>query len=985
MASAPRQGRKGGKISSSPALAPKEPTPAALSPGTQLPGGAFPNDPENELNFDLEALIQHKKANKPSPGTTVTPGDNVFKFDMDSVDQVALGTVIGGTKSVKADSRKPEASADEVSKRFVPLAEAARPNGVALCDVTVEESLTFKEEDVLVSRHPHILLKLAVALASPSTKAKVMVVVPRYFEVTPMADTIRGMKDTESGATREVGELKGQQFVGKESCQLWVVSAETALVYLHSQKSLAPFTHLIVPGASRMTPLLSYFLWGLRERVFRRSHNLDTTAPKLQVAICASASTKRNVLDFFADQSVKVLDHPSWDDNREMFSYDESTALAGLDVLEVAVDKSGKFPGPHRKLVEHTIKIACNIVSKMTESAKRPLVIYVFAADVRDVVDGLRSANLKDTNVQAGRSAVGEPDVDSPTASSKGHTVFVVHQSSSSPLVDTECNGVDFVLDMGTTRRFSTQSRSESFIGTTTSEWASKADILERKELLGEFQKGGYFALYPVAAEEVFPQKDLNQCILSEVEDALLQCLRAEMPLDVVEDPILPVTKETLELATADLCEKCFVADPTGRNITFMGEMGCRLPLGIDLSYYVISGCTVGLGAAAACIAAVCSIPCFSSPTEKALEARKTYAGELLTQSDTLSDAVLFVHWMMLKAEGKSTTEFSKSVEANEVKLEQVKVLLEYVFLQLSDYLFLEDVNLISTLTSIKDSIKANTTLLTCLKGASFARGAIFVRESGNLANKARSGAFVFVRTSKKVLPNSNYNSQVPWEANAALVPIDIRNFPTLVVVSRVSLLSTSCLFTSLLLFSPQVEYSEPVDVSGKGKFVHFGVTNNHQMKRFTVSIEDAASILDFRQKWNQSLGYLAALRKMHRPISQRRFALELKAVDRLFHLEDFQAEVQRDLLNLITELEVTEHQSSFATKTIHCFAPIAVLSEDKAPEPAMDVTVSKKFHDGDLWKAAASPASVSPGTQTASPQHLVPDPSGATLLRGRR
>ncbi|EPY23880.1 ATP-dependent RNA helicase [Strigomonas culicis] len=988
MASAPRQGRKGGKITASPAVVANDPSPSALSPGSQLPGATgFPSDPNVVFDFNLEALLGNKKQKKAaqeagdSPATTaappaapVTAESNVFKFDVDAIQQVAQGVVIGGAKSFRTDThaRKPDASLEDVAKKLSTIFQAQRPSGAnnKSHEVAAQALKDLEDCDVLLSQRTMLTMKIATMLSKKVEDSKVLVVVPRYFEVNGTAEALRRMKNVEGGANDNVGEIYGQTLTGDSTCRLWVASAETALLYLHTQRSLAPFTHVVVPSVSRVTPLVSYFLWGLRERVFRHSPNLDASAPPLRLLLCVSPGTLEQTRAFFEHVRLAELPAPVEGDILD-FSYDEASALAECDVLESEIDATGRFPAPHRKLVSHTLSAAVSLIKKLTAEAKFPQKIYLFTSDGRDAVEAIQTESIKDVMVFSGRYAADDDGAEEAPTPSTHHCVYVLHSVMNS--LQSGSDDVNFVLDLGTTRRISNASKYESFIAGSASEWASRIDLKERRELLGEVCCGGYFTLYPPAAMEVMPKKDVRTTPMADIENALLQCSRADMPFDLASDSLVTVDSDTMEQVLHNLSEKCFIMNAQSAGLTFTGEMAARLPLEIDLAHLVINGCALGFGEASVLLAVICALPfrnpVGSNPTElqawsaAVTENRKKYAGDIARQSDVLADALVYLEWCKLVAEGQPTDSLVAELQVKETRLEQMKTLMDYIRMQLSDYVFLDDFTVPRTVEAMKDTIKRNATILTFLEASALARRTLYVRESGNLKLKDRSGALVFVRTSKKVSPNLNVPSSVAWESGAVLLPVDVRSLPNLITAARFSLLSTNYLFASLLLLSPQLEYSDPIDVSGKGRVVYFAVTCNCQMKRFAVAIEEAVSILNFREKWNKALGYLAALRKLPHPISARRFEQELKQVDRLFHLSDFYTQVQREMMNLVTELEVTEHQGSFVSKKVHCLCPTTIIPSEETPALASDVTMSKRFHDGNAWRVASPNTVTSPAT----------------------
>ncbi|KAG5492758.1 hypothetical protein JKF63_01338 [Porcisia hertigi] len=1027
----PRQGRKGGKISSSPAIASSD-SPSVVSPGSLLPGNAgvtLPTDPNTTLQFNIEALI-NKKRRSPSKakaaarasessalaflgkdeantasgkgGVTttdatgsagasatagaaetaanasfVTPsgGDsNVFKFDLDAIQQVGQGVVFGGNKTMRTDSHKPQSDKAVVSAKLKQLIASQdayfNESEGAAAKVQGDEVLGLKEastHQVVLLQRPYAALRLAVAL-SRMGKERVVVVVPHYSDVSDIAAALRAL----SPFRGPVGELSGQSFVGEADTALWVTDVDTALVYLTSQRGMGPFTHLVLPNMTHMNPLVSYFLWGLRERIYRQSANLDTAAPLLHIIMSVSGAMTQRVQQFFSKQTVATPNAAPVQPIVE-FSYDEANVLAGMDVLDVAIDESGKYPGPHRKIVDHSVQMAVALVSRILSRAVAcPQSIYIFTGVAREVIDALHKERLLDTTVYAGRFPSRE---DACTAPSK-HRVCVLH----SVVSFTNYNNEDatFVLDMATTRRLAVQNKSEGFMASSASEWASKMDVEERRQLPGTKYPGCYIALYPPAAEAVLPTTESSQPTVYEVEDALLQCSRAQLPIQHAnQEMVCPVEAESMEQVQHSLSEKCLIANLSDLSLTFAGEIASRLPLEVDLAHFVINCCTLGHGEVGVIVAGVCALP-YRFPTSDSVEGfalwrrsvidtRQEYAGDIANQSDLLADVLVFLEWWRLKASGASTADFVARLLMKEDRLEQVRSLITYLRVQISDYAFVDDLEDAATLSAVIQSIKMNASIFTFLEVVALARRLFFVRDAGSINVKDRAGALVFVRTSKKVVPNTASPSTVAWESGAALVAVDLRNLASNITCARVSAVNNTYLFSALLLLYSKVEYSAPVEVPSKGgRVVYFGITCNRQMKRFRVSIAEAAQILDFREKWNRAMGYLQVLRTAKKPLSRHRFNFMLKEEDRHFDLEELRAEVQRELQNLVTEMEVVEHQASFTPQGVHCLMPKQVAEAVEGVD-ASDVDVTRRFHDGDLWTSIFASKSNTPATMTSA------------------
>lgn len=1034
---APRQGRKGGKISSSPAVAAAD-SPGTVSPGSLPPGGAaaaLPTDPNTTLQFNIEALIGKKRrspsktkaaaagaggnasgsqggassavggdaassnsgngaaatATTTTTTTTTTTAaaaggnvadnagattpsltdSNVFKFDLDAIAQVGQGVVFGGNKTMRTDFHKPSSDPVAVSKKLREVIEAQ--NAAAASQTAPREPdevaglpETASHQVVLLQRS-FAALRLAVAVSQQGGK-KVLVVVPHYSDVADVATALRSLGTPNC----PVGELTGQSFSGETSTRLWVTDVDTALVYLTSQHGMAPFTHLVLPNLNRISPLLSYFLWGVRERVYRQSVNLDATAPPLHLVVCVSGCMTQRLETFFAGQTVATLDTAPAASTVATFSYDEANALAETRVLDVAIDESGKYPGPHRKIVEHSVQVAAALVRRIFAAGPScPQAVYILTGDSREMVDALHAEHLADTTIYAGRFPSRE---DSAAAPSK-HRVCVLPFVTSFTSYNNE--DATFVLDLGTTRRLAMQNKSEGFMASSASEWASRANVEERRRMVGAKLPGAYIAIYPPAAEAVLPTTETAQPTVYEVEDALLQCSRAQLPIEHAnQEMVSPLDAESMEQVKHSLSEKCFIANLSDVSLTFTGEMASRLPLEVDLAHMVINCCALGHSEVGVVVAGVCALPyrfptgdsgdAFAAWKKNVIESRQEYAGDIANQSDLLADVLIFLEWWRLKASGASTQPLIAKLQVKEDRLEHIRSLVAYLRVQVSDYVFVDDLEDAATLAAVSQSISTNASIFTFLESVALARRLFFVRDAGAINIRDRAGALVFVRTAKKVVPNTASPSGVAWESGAALVAVDLRNLASTITCARVSAVNNTYLFAALLLLYPQVEYSAPFEMPAKGgRVVFFGITCNRQMKRFRVSITEAAQILDFRERWNRALGYLQALRTAKKPISRRKFNFLLKEADRHFDLEALRGEVQRELQNLVTEIEVAEHQASFTTHGVHCLAPKLVLDSVDGVE-ASDVDVTKKFHDGELWTVGSSPAADTPATLTS-------------------
>ncbi|EAN85024.1 hypothetical protein C3747_71g105 [Trypanosoma cruzi] len=941
MATALRHGRKGGKVTSSPAIAPKVLTPgSAMSPASLQAfgeGTTIISDPNAAHPFDPDAITNVVK----KPTTTEA---NVLQFDMEAIQHIGKGIMVGRTKQVRTTTRQPQVSNVEALLKLGNAFTAQKDMLVSPKNPVGLEKIT--DNNVVVVHRPQEALTLAVALSTLVPQAKVLVVVPKYFEVSSVKTYLSSLVvDGEKAAT---GEFCGQTFEGTESTPLWVTSAEMALLYLTKLQSMAPFSHVVVPGFFNTTQLLSFFVKAFGQWLRSRT---DSSC-SVRLVLTPERTDRSEIEGMFQDLKVafieKAVEHVT------EFSYGETCALVEKEMMEMEKDGSGIFPPPTRRLIDYTAKVSAEVVSCIVRENEKPQAIVVFTAEAREVLVALQEAHIENCAIYSGLQGTEE------TEKTK-HRVYVMNHVRHALDMDNEYT---MVLDIGTIRRPAAQHRSESFMAASTTEWETKVERAERLSLL-EGKKGCcYFSLYPEDVSAAFHEDAKSFPDVFSVEDAFVHCARLNLPMGEVAALLPAIPTETAEQVMHNLAEKCVIASPQSLAMTFLGEMTARLPVDLDIASFIIGGCNVGLGEAAVAIGSVAALP-FRSITpltyssvpwnEATTWSREKYAGDIARHSDLLADTLVFIEWLKLRARGESTAEFLNTILVQEFKFVKIEGLMKYIREQLTNYLFLDRFDTLELLEEVSTSVQENSTIFLFLQAVALARRAAFIRDAGHLNEKDRYASMAFVRTSKRLMPHNYIPSSIKWDTGRILIPVILKN-STNILAGLFSLIHTPYFFASLLLLYPYVEYSKPV-ITDKGRVVYFGVSCNRQMKRFMVSIEEAAQILDFREKINLALSCMQALRTLSHPISKTKFLLILKKHDRLFDVERLHKNIRSQLLEIVTELNVTEHQGSFETFATHCTAPKELLP--MTDTPAMDVSVLRRFVDGTLWDSLPTPGSV--------------------------
>ncbi|KAH9601371.1 hypothetical protein LSM04_000665 [Trypanosoma melophagium] len=932
MATALRLGRKGGKVSSSPAVAPQVVSPgSAVSPASlQTPGEntTIISDPNAAHPFDPDHLLGNVKK-------STTSETNVLQFDVDAIQHICKGVIVGRMKQVRTTTRQPQARKTEVMGKLK-NALMAQTTGPILPKRALGMD-KFIDHNIVVARKSQEALILAVALSTMTRESKVLVVVPKYFEVNPVKTYLNSLEV--AGKKAVVGEFCGQTFEGIASTPLWVTSAEMALLYLTKLHNIAPFTHVVVPGLTNTTPLLSCFVRALGKWML----NNNSCSQSARLVLTPERTNHSEIEKMFEGLKIAFLVNEVLQATE--FSYGETCALVGKEMMEIEKDSTGNFPGPTKRLIDYVAQVAAEVVGEIIRESTEPQVIVIFTAEAREALTALQNMHLESCAVYSGLKSTEE-------TTDTRHRVYVLNHVRHILDADIEYT---MVLDMGTIRRATVQHKSESFMASSTTEWMTRTERAERLSLLDGKEENCYFTLYPDAVAAAFRENVNSTPDLFSVEDAFLQCARLNLAMNEVISYLPHISPDTVEQVMHNLAEKCMIAHAQNLAITFMGEMAARLPVELDIASFIIGGCNVGLGEAALAIGSVAALP-FRSTTpltydsnrwnECTMQSREKYGDGIARHSDLLADTLVFIEWLKLRARGESTSAFLDEILVQEFKFTKIEGLMNYMREQLTNYLHLDRFNTLASLENVTISVKENTTIFLLLESVALARRAAFIRDAGHLNEKDRYASMAFVRTSKRLVSHTFIPSSIKWDTGRTLIPVILKNSTT-ILAGLFSLVHTPYFFASLLLLYPQVEYSSPF-ATEKGNNVYFGVLCNQQMKRFTVPIEEAVQILDFREKVNIALGCMQALRTLPHPVSRTKFALLLKERDRLFDLDRLQKDIRRQLLELVTELTVMEHQGSFETFDTHCIAPKELFPISEVP--AMDVAMLRRFADQTLW-----------------------------------
>jgi hypothetical protein len=254
----------------------------------------------------------------------------------------------------------------------------------------------------------------------------------------------------------------------------------------------------------------------------------------------------------------------------------------------------------------------------------------------------------------------------------------------------------------------------------------------------------------------------------------------------------------------------------------------------------------------------------------------------------------------------------------------------------------------------VLETITKKSTLFTFIVAAALASRAVIVRQEGHLGQNNVSGGMMFVRSQKNAVPNSHIPSNIEWKIGTVIVPSLIFNSTTQFYVCGNTALKASYFFAVLLLLSPAVEHSAPVMVD-KGKYIIFGVTCNRQTKRFRVDMDDAAKIMEFRERFDQSLGCLRVLRSLPREATLTEFTLCLQSGVSRVEPRALHAALVESLEQLASEMTIAEHQPSFTPYGAHRMAPADVGKPMLTVAEASDILLARKIGSKSLLGGSAT------------------------------
>eukprot|EP00796_Vickermania_ingenoplastis_P005362 gene5362-3857_t len=935
---APRQGRKGGKI-------PTATTPESAAQPAAAAAADVVKTPRLTATPEPQAAAEHREmADEPRRSAW---SDGMLQIDKDAVQQVGRGSLVRGLRNIQTELHPPVTPHEEVLRKLNEILQKQKPTRYNMKTV-LRESMEATSKNSVAIINPNDGHLLAVQLSGEAKTSKVLVVVTHYYEVAETAKVLREMREARKDAP-EVGELVGASVQGEKRFNLWVTSAESANLYLCTKGSFAPFTHIIFPALMCMTPLVSFLLFAIR-------NHLQSTASeegRVKVIVGTTVRYSEKLCEYFSALEVKSLVNPS---TTVDFSYDEGCALGGAEVLKLIGATSQRLP--EKKAMRHCAKVAGEILKLVVTTATVPQRIHVFTGDVHPTQDYFASLDIPDTIIWTKHTAEGRMPVGS---KAEKHYVYVLSGAECPSL--TGYLPPHFVLDLGTMGQQIQPNRDVGFVGGRVTVWTTQEELEEHHSLV--CPGGGYFRLFPELSDER-PESSVSYSVY-EVETALLQSARTNIPNN--EALIFRLPPDVMENTISNLSDNCLTVPPS--DLTFTGEMASRLPLGTDLVTFIIHSCAMGLGEPAVVVASVCALSMrrrmgkneeeTAAWAAKVLASRKAYAPRLLEESDLLADAAVFLEWHRRCLQQNPTAAvFPEEIGVPLARLQSIRTLLAHLVVQLSDYVFLGDMDDPAVVEQVQEKLVSCAPLIAVTYGVSSSRRALVVRETG-ATTKDRSATLAFVRTAKKVFP-SPAPSAVPWETLSVLIAADIRTDTSDRGFEgyRFTYLSASFYNAALLLLYPSVVYSAPQNDGGSEQMVFFGISCNGHRKRYRVPLSQASLLLRFRDKWNVGLGYLHALRVLPRPISRGKFFRALRETDRCFHLDNFYEELQRELLHLVMDLDVYEYHGSFDMLHEHFLCPNVLVSFPDTE--ASDCVIAKEFESTAAW-----PVTLSRGTTPAA------------------
>lgn len=909
MASAPRPGRKGGKIES-PAIAPSSST--ARTPPSEIKLAAREQSPAT-----AEAPM--------IPQTSSEFSSQFLQFDPTAVDLVGKGSVLGGAKHVRMEQRSAAAGKEEIEAKMQlffaeTLGEYRKPhpkdNLVAITTALQENravATTLEEGLLLVSE---IIGSPASSSTDVANDAVVLVVVPSYFVVEKTAEQLRNHL---TGA-HQVGTLSGasvSQNITDET-RLWVTDAKTALSIVVSEGQ-NPTTHIVFFKSQVHQPSVQLVLAAIKQsesfsgKVIFAGGSIVNDIPKLAAYLAPLT----------VGSSPAFSSEPSYDVTS--VDLEEVCALVGKDVVSLAVDRTGRYPGPHPKIVENSMALCVALLEKLVRMAKSPQSIVVFTAEVGEVSAEVQKVAAL-SKLLCTRDELSE-NIDS-AKPVEDHRIFIFSHCDAD---ETLLIHPTIVIDKGTMKTTWLPSHAEVAFPAKRTEWQSKEEQALRKRTLGWASAGVYVSLFPQEAKDVFPTTTSMHLELIDMENALLQVSRAKAV--VSPDKILTAfPKEAILRSMQELAESAAIVSSENIGFTFTGEILHRLPTLPEVSNIVLNGLVLGLEEAAIAVAAVSSIHLFphkvgTITTEKWIEqvaiVRKEHTGGKSATSDVLADAMIVLKWLSASLASPDQAEtLATNIGVPLYRLNSIVSLMRHMRAQLTDYAFLNTFNVAADVDRTITSLNQQWDVLLIVLATALCRKSVIVRNEGQINARDISGNMMFLRTAKSANPNAFAPSSVAWKVGNAVVGASVNNSQNHFFIKDVTTLRASYYLTTLILLAPAMDYSPPQQTTGADPVVYLSMSANGQQKRAKVGIEGAARMLEFREKWNTVYGAIMVLRSLPRSTTVSQYSQYLQARDKAFNVKALQRELQEELKAIAEEAQVTEDNRSFLQTSCHRFVP---------------------------------------------------------------
>lgn len=888
--------------------------------------------------------------------------DNVIQINKDAAQHVGRGSLVRGLKNTQAVFSAPECSAEAAREKLKDTLDKMRSLQYNV-HVVLRESMeaVMRHQVSIISPNDGLLLTVHLLSEKKKSNTKVLVIVGEFSDVAVTANTLREIRRARNESTN-IGELCGAWAAGCKDYSLWVTDAETATLYLNTNNSFEPFTHIVFPELMHLTPMICFLLQMIKiylgksktpvvvrgeadhkHKKKRESENSTETKSNEEkeqevfhtVKVILGVSLKHSdriesvftVSDENCSLSVSnslknamVDQSPSYG---ATFSLDECCALTQTDVMRLVGASSARVP--EKKATQYCSSVAAELIKLLTKDASSPRRIHLYTGDCNAVLGSLRHSEAC-----KGVQLIGIRDITnrSPFASSVEGT-----ESSSVVYVleNTECPSAcgflppHFVLDFGTVGQAVEAGRAEGLVSGYVCTWSTTEDLTEHRATV--LCSGAYFELYPALSNS--RASSYLSYTMEDLERTWLISARVNATTLCASNPVLPLPEPLVSTVGEYLGNVCLTEESS--EISLTGEMAARLPLNINLATFVVNACALHLGELAIVVASVAVFSMRKPPyyfnhtademlqwSAKIKESRLILAPALVKESDLLTDAAAYLKWhhLMLTADPRASSSFPNELGVSLFQLQCIQRLITVMCCQLSDYVNLQDMNNSTFIVALQRRLveSSDSALISFLYAASLARQAAFVRHSeAESFLDGGDASFVFARSTRKMIPSLMCPSHVELISETTLICADIkvdssgRGFEG----ERFTVFNTEFFNTILLLLSPSIVYSAPQLEGGEGKqwfSVSFGVSYNGHRKRYRLSVSEAEAILHFREKWNLALSFLQIYRQLRRPVSPNSFFDALRARSRCFHLESFLVSLQKELYDLVVTIDAAEH-----------------------------------------------------------------------------